>query len=120
MTDEQNERAARVWREAMSAYAAEQEVIDGVVHLNMNKRNQAATAVIAREFEALEAENARLREALVQHNDRLRSAAQVAARDGQDTNWKTFRGQITYTLAEYHDLVIAARAALGASHDADA
>ena len=65
MTDEQNERAARVWREAMSAYAAEQEVIDGVVHLNMNKRNQAATAVIAREFEALEAENARLREALI-------------------------------------------------------
>ena len=121
MTDEQNERAAHVWREACAACEdGTAAVIDLPMRDMVIAGNQAATAVIAREFEALEAENARLREALVQHNDRLRSAAQVAARDGQDTNWKTFRGQITYTLAEYHDLVNEARAALGASHDADA
>lgn len=93
MTDEQNERAARVWREAFSAYAVEQEVIDGVVHFNMNKRNQAATAVIAREFEVLEAENARLREAM---------------------QWVANDPDLPKPFATY------LRAALGASHDADA
>ena len=110
MTDE-HEHAMKVWREAYQAWC------DPPPHLAFS---QAAAAVIAADRAGLVAEVERLREALVQHNDRLRSAAQVAARDGQDTNWKTFRGQITYTLAEYHDLVIAARAALGASHDADA
>ena len=120
MTDE-HEHAMKVWREACGAYEDAAETMNGLtMRGDALGADQAAAAVIAREFEALEAENARLREALVQHNDRLRSAAQVAARDGQDTNWKNFRGQITYTLAEYHDLVIAARAALGASHDADA
>ena len=133
MTDDQNERAsphtplgaaliyAQKRIEALEAENAALKAIqadegemltiawmDGAHRAKQNHRERIT---------ALEAENARLREALVQHNDRLRSAAQVAARDGQDTNWKTFRGQITYTLAEYHDLVIAARAALGASHE---
>lgn len=60
-------------------------------------------------------ENERLREALVQHNDRLRSAQSIAARDGADTNWVSFRGQVTYTLAEYHELTNEARAALAAT-----
>lgn len=68
--------------------------------------------------ERLEAEVARLQEALIQHNDRLRSAQQIAFRDGNDTNWQAFRGQCTYTLAEYHDLTNKARlAALGDRHE---
>ena len=51
-------------------------------------------------------------EALVQHNERLRSAVAIADRDGADTNWKAFRGQCRYTLAEYQDIVNEARAAL--------
>jgi hypothetical protein len=53
----------------------------------------------------------RLQEALVQHNDRLRSAHQIASRDGAQTNWKVFRGQCSYTLAEYHEIANKARAA---------
>lgn len=60
----------------------------------------------------LTAREAELCEALVQHNERLRSAVQIAARDGAATNWKSFRGQCHYTLAEYHDLVNEARARL--------
>ena len=41
MTDEQNERAARVWREACGAFIRFKA-----------KADQAATAVLAREFEA--------------------------------------------------------------------
>ena len=44
MTDEQNERAARVWREAIDA--------TGAFIRFKAKADQAATAVIAREFEA--------------------------------------------------------------------
>lgn len=51
-------------------------------------------------------------EALVQHNERLRSAVAIADRDGADTNWKAFRGQCRYTLAEYQDIVNEARADL--------
>ena len=124
MTDE-HEHAMKVWREACGEsqeafYRIGEQPNDPESIKQGQLADQAAAAVIAADRAGLVAEVERLREALVQHNDRLRSAAQVAARDGQDTNWKTFRGQITYTLAEYHDLVIAARAALGASHDADA
>jgi len=64
------------------------------------------------------AEIERLREALVQHNDRLRSAQQIALRDGAKTNWQAFRGECSYTLAEYHDLVNESRAALnGGQHE---
>ena len=72
-------------------------------------------AEITRLTEALRAAEERervLREALVQHNDRLRSAAAVAARDGRETNWLSFRGQVRYTLAEYHELVKESRAEL--------
>ncbi len=83
MTNEQNERAARVWRETCRAYgnaAAEVDALDNRGQVLAG--DKAATAVIAREFDALEAEVKRLREA-------VRRAE-------------------------------AMRAALGASHDADA
>lgn len=76
---------------------------------------RASDAVITRLTEALRAAEERekaLREALVQHNDRLRSAAAVAARDGRETNWLSFRGQVRYTLTEYHELVKESRAEL--------
>lgn len=76
---------------------------------------RASDAEITRLTEALRAAEERekgLREALVQHNDRLRSAAAVAARDGRKTNWLSFRGQVRYTLTEYHELVKEARAEL--------
>lgn len=63
---------------------------------------------------ALEADVARLREALVQHNELLRSASAIADRDGKDTNWLAFRGQVYFTLAEYHELAVKALAALEA------
>ena len=68
MIDEQNERAARVWREADQA--GEDAYVEAVqTGTTADKAhaagNAAATAAIAREFEALEAENARLREALI-------------------------------------------------------
>jgi hypothetical protein len=64
------------------------------------------------------AEMERLREALVQHNERLRSAQQIASRNGEETNWKAFRGECAYTLSEYHDLVNESRAALnGGQHE---
>ena len=53
-----------------------------------------------------------LQDALVQHNERLRSAVAIADRDGADTNWLAFRGQARFTLAEYQDIVKAARAAV--------
>lgn len=52
------------------------------------------------------------KDALAQHNDRLRSAQQIAFREGAETNWKAFRGQCAYTLAEFHELVNECRAAL--------
>jgi len=53
----------------------------------------------------LEEERVWLAEALVDHNDRLRSAQSIAFRDGKDTNWQSFRGECTYTLAEHHEIV---------------
>lgn len=72
--------------------------------------------VAAQDVAALVEENKRLQQALVDHNDRLRSAHSVAFRDGAETNWQTFRGAVTYTLAEHHETVVAARAAL-AKHE---
>lgn len=56
-----------------------------------------------------EAERDEVREALIHHNDRLRSAIEVANREGQETNWKAFRGELHYTAAEYHETVTRAR-----------
>lgn len=80
---------------------------DGVRRAPEKVKREAATAVT--DLEALVGE---LGEALVQHNECLRSAQQIAQRDGKDTNWLAFRGQCTWTLAEYHDLVNKARATL--------
>ncbi len=51
----------------------------------------------------------KLREALLMHNDVLRSACSIAGRNGEATNWLSFRGRCHYTLAEYHELVNEAR-----------
>jgi len=77
----------------------------------------AAATVIQQAFAERDGGIERLREALVQHNERLRSAQAIAQRDGADTNWLAFRGQCTFTLAEYHDLVNEARQALAAKGD---
>ena len=95
MTDEQNERAAKVWRAALEAGQQDwPKPID----------DRAATAVIAREFEALEAENARLREALIWCSGSNDFNEGGVARVG----WLKLCAPLL------------ARAALGASHDADA
>jgi hypothetical protein len=65
---------------------------------------------LADENAALKASVKALEGALIQHNDCLRSAAQIAGRDGKDTNWLSFRGRVHYTLAEYHDLTNECRA----------
>ena len=111
MTDEQNERAARVWRAALEAGQQDwPKPID----------DRAATAVIAREFEALEAEVKRLRE--------LVEAGRLAIGDHFAPNDCYATGPLTGN--SYRDLVVCpacsfltdydamkARAALGASHD---
>lgn len=64
--------------------------------------------------EAAEARVGELEEALLQHNERLRSAIAVADRNGAETNWKAFRGELHYTAAEYHELVNSIRTLKGA------
>ena len=76
------------------------------------ERNRAEITRLTEALRAAEERERVLREALVQHNDRLRSAAAVAARDGRETNWLSFRGQVRYTLTEYHELVKESRAEL--------
>ena len=63
MTDEQNERAARVWRDACAAFedAADPELPK---FENVNAGDQAATAVIAADRAGLVAEIERLRDGL--------------------------------------------------------
>lgn len=75
--------------------------------------NSALTAAEAR-AEAAEARVEELEAALLQHNERLRSAIAVADRNGTETNWKTFRGELHYTAAEYHELVNSIRTLKGA------
>lgn len=77
----------------------------------------ALEAALASPAPMPEGELVQLRKALVDHNDALRSAAQVASRDGADTNWLTFRGHVHWTLAEHHETTNEARAALGSVQD---
>lgn len=116
MTDEQNERAARVWREACAAFedAADPELPK---FENVNAGDRAATAVIAREIEAdrakieaLEAENARLREAL---EEIMGLPGEINPSNYDHDDVCELNRQFCYGYA-------IARAALGASHDADA
>lgn len=110
-------RAGEMWRSSYGRAGSFQDLLEAFARHRIETLERAAEAH-AEAFTAKDAEIARLREALVQHNDRLRSAASVAAREGAETNWLTFRGAVTYTLAEYHELANEARQALGASHDA--
>ena len=103
MTDEQNERAARVWREALDAWDD--------ASLAGHQADQAAAAVIAADRARLEAENARLREAL----------------EAEDAYWAASRAhacalprlseQSGFVFQAARDRRDAARAALGASHE---
>ncbi len=62
--------------------------------------------------EALIAEVEELRAALVNHNDVLRSAYQIAARKGAQTEWDGFTKRAGSVLHFHHEEVEAARAAL--------
>ena len=114
MTDEQNERAARVWREACGAYEDNSHDLTLSIRDRTLAGDQAATAVIAADRARLEAENARLREAL----------------EAEDAYWAASRAhacalprlseQSGFVFQAARDRRDAARAALGASHDADA
>lgn len=70
MTDEQNERAARVWREACGAYEDAAETMNGLtMRGDALGAEQAAAAIIAADRAGLEADNARLREELEAASD---------------------------------------------------
>lgn len=55
-----------------------------------------------------------LQQALVNHNDVLRSAYQIAARQGNSTDWDGFTKRAGSVLHSHHDEVNAARAAIAA------
>ena len=110
MTDEQNERAARVWREAYRVFS-------NCAFADTDAPDEAATAVIAREFEALEAENARLREALKPFAF-LEMEKDEGLADTQYV-WEVIYSDRVRDWFSFND-IDSARAALGASHDADA
>jgi len=55
-----------------------------------------------------------LQQALVNHNDVLRSAYQIAARQGNSTDWDGFTKRAGSVLHFHHDEVNAARAAIAA------
>lgn len=122
MTDEQNERAARVCAAVFDAYMSP-----------TGYNAQAATAVIAADRAELEAEVKRLREALVaEREENLWSAYATGDVRGDewthlymsDGEWLVrqcgFDPKQGYYKAEQirNAIPIAARAALGASHDA--
>ena len=73
----------------------------------------AAEAVSRQEVEAL-------RQALVNHNDVLRSAYQIAARKGAQTEWEGFTLRAGSVLHFHHEEVEATRAALTASEGGEA
>lgn len=60
-----------------------------------------------------------LQQALVNHNDVLRSAYQIAARQGNSTDWDGFTKRAGSVLHFHHDEVNAARAAIAAMGSAD-
>lgn len=64
------------------------------------------------EHDADKARIADLQQALVNHNDVLRSAYQIAAREGESTNWEGFTKRAGSVLAFHLEEVNAAREAL--------
>ena len=48
------------------------------------------------------AEIRKLRESLKDANDLCRSAAQIAEREGAETNWETFKSRLTESLKRQH------------------
>lgn len=52
--------------------------------------------------EALTAEGSELKKLLKEANSALRSAAEIAQRDGKDTNWDAFRSRIAAVLLPQH------------------
>lgn len=53
----------------------------------------------------LKAENERLMEEIKQSNSLLRSAFMIAKRDGKETNWEAFRGQLDIALERQHKMM---------------
>ena len=47
----------------------------------------------------------RLMDEVKESNDLLRSAFMIAKRDGKDTNWEAFRGQLDIALARQHTMM---------------
>jgi len=126
MIDEQNERAARVWREVCAAYEdGTAAVIDLPMRDMVIAGDQAATAVIAREFEALEAEVKRLREENYRaFTDGMEAAAQICG-SLAEVEYDDADGFDAATGCEAAIMRVVKdqrreQAALGASHDADA
>lgn len=50
-------------------------------------------------------ETEHLIEEIKQSNDLLRSAWMIAKRDGKDTNWEAFRGQLSIALERQHKMM---------------
>lgn len=60
---------------------------------------------LERERDQLRAENERLMEEIKQSNSLLRSAFMIAKRDGKETNWEAFRGQLDIALERQHKMM---------------
>ena len=108
MTDEQNERAARVWREAYAAYgnaAAEVDALDNRGQVLAG--DQAATAVIAADRARLVAEVERLRDALERDAVRFEHCAVMISKSFEASG--TLRAERTIKAKHY---ALEARAAL--------
>lgn len=80
----------------------------------MHQRAMKAEAALATPAQPDAAALVKLQQALVNHNDVLRSAYQIAARQGNSTDWDGFTKRAGSVLHFHHDEVNAASAAIAA------
>ena len=107
MTDEQNERAARVWREACGAYEDNSHDLTLSIRDRTLAGDQAATAVIAADRARLVAEVERLRDALERDAVRFEHCAVMISKSFEASG--TLRAERTIKAKHY---ALEARAAL--------
>lgn len=102
-------------RKAEAALATAQAEADALKAMLREQAENAAAAAkeYAANMEALRAEVVRYAQALVNHNDVLRSAYQIAARKGEQTEWDGFTLRAGSVLHFHHEEVEQARAAIG-------